>query len=354
LYSTLKIDNRLYTFPELRREIDNGVLFGSGSEWECDLSSFLKEWIDDKGYVALKTSGSTGTPKRIRLSKNIMIASALRTNTFFQLQKGSNALLSLSANYIAGKMMIVRAIAGGFNLIVAKPSPAPEWEGNIAFAAMIPLQVQSLLASAEGKKRLASIDKLLIGGSPVTYSLEKELRELPVNTYLTYGMIETVSHVALCRIEKNGTEEQIYTALPDVVFSVDKRGCLVIEAPYLSNKPFVTNDVVRLLSSTSFIWLGRWDNVINSGGIKFFPEDIERKIAGLPDVRYYITSLPCELLGQQIVLKIEDTEWSEDRKKTFLQQMTSRLTKYEIPRHILFETKFEETKTGKIKRGGGS
>jgi len=350
MYSTIRINSRLYDFPELKSAIDSGILFGSGTEWEKDLSSFLKEWMDGKEYVTGRTSGSTGAPKTIRLSKNAMIASALRSNRFFQLQKEDSALLCLPVSYIAGKMMVVRAIVGGLNLITVSPSSTLEWDGNVAFAAMVPLQVQALLATGKGRKRLCSIDKLLIGGSPVSDLLVKELCELPVNVYLTYGMTETVSHIALCRIDKNGMKEKVYTALPDVVFGADDRGCLIIEAPYLQDEPFVTNDVVKLLSNTSFIWLGRWDNVINSGGFKLFPEDIERKIAGMLDARFYITSLPHRLLGQQIVLKVEDSPWSEEKKRLFFQQLKSRLTKYEVPREILFVDKFEETGSGKVKR----
>jgi O-succinylbenzoic acid--CoA ligase len=322
----------------------------SAAEWENDLSLFLKEWANEKDYVIGQTSGSTGTPKTIRLSKKAMIASAIRTNQFFQLKKGDNVLLCLSANYIAGKMMIVRAIVGGLNLVAAPPSSAPGWEGTVAFAAMVPLQVQTLLATEEGKKRLASIDKLLIGGSPASESLERELCDLPVNAYLSYGMTETVSHIALCRMEKNSAKEKIYHALPDIAFSSDERNCLIIRAPYLQPEPFVTNDVVTLHSETSFSWLGRWDNVINSGGIKFFPEKIERKIAGLLAARFYVTSLPDTLLGQRIVLKIESQPWSDAEKKSFLRQAALLLSTYEIPKQILFVNKFEETGTGKIKR----
>jgi len=315
-----------------------------------DLVSFLKEWQNNEEYVTAQTSGSTGTPKTIYLSKKAMIASALRTNQFFQLKKEDKVLLCLSVNYIAGKMMVVRAIVGGLNLIAVPPSSSPDWEGSVAFAAMVPLQVQTLLASEEGRKRLSSIDKLLIGGSPVSESLERELCELSINAYLSYGMTETVSHVALYKIEKKETNEKIYHALPGVVFSTDDRNCLVIYAPYLQVEPFVTNDVVTLFSETSFAWLGRWDNVINSGGIKFFPEEIERKIADLLPARFYITSFPDALLGQQIVLKIESKQWSDAEKKIFLQKIALRLSKYEIPKQILFADKFEETSTGKIKR----
>ncbi len=345
-----KINNHLYDFSTLKQAIDSKTLFNSEVEWERDLAFFLKEWMNGEEYVTGKTSGSTGIPKTVRLSKKAMIASALRTNQFFQLKQGDSVLLCLPANYIAGKMMIVRAMVGGFNLLAVPPSSLPGWVGEIAFAAMVPFQVQALLGSEEGKKRLCSIDKLLIGGSPVPESLERELCEFPVNAYLSYGMTETVSHVALCRIEKENERKKIYHALPGIAFSTDDRHCLVINAPYLQPEPFVTNDVVTLFSGTSFSWLGRWDNVINSGGIKFFPEEIERKIAGLLTSRFYITSLPDPLLGQQIVLKIESQPWNDAEERAFLQQIALCLSKYEIPRQILFVDRFEETAMGKIKR----
>lgn len=350
MYSSLKINNRLFSFEALKQAIEKENLFDSGIEWERNLALFLNEWLNDKTYVTGKTSGSTGVPKEIRLSKKAMIASALQTNAFFGLQENDKILLCLSANYIAGKMMIVRAIVGGFNLILSPPGSAPKWTDSVDFTAMVPMQIQSLLATEEGRARLCMAKKIIIGGSPVSESLENEIRKLPIDSYLTYGMTETVSHVALSRIEKKAPSNRIYNALPDVTFRTDDRDCLVISAPYLQAEPFITNDVVKLLSGTSFSWLGRWDNVINSGGIKLFPEEIERKISDLIDSRFYITYHPHKLLGQQVALKIESPSWDEATKTLLLKRIAPRLTKYEMPKQILFVDKFEETMSGKIKR----
>jgi O-succinylbenzoic acid--CoA ligase len=306
--------------------------------------------MNDEAYIEAKTSGSTGTPKSVRLSKKAMIASALHTNRFLGLRENDKALLCLSTRYIAGKMMVVRAIVGGLNLIAVPPVALPEWDDSIAFTAMSPMQVQALLATQEGRSRFCKIGKVLIGGSPLPESLGKELSLLPPDCYMTYGMTETVSHVALSRIEEGQTSERIYHALPEVTFTIDNRNCLVIHAPHLQEAPFVTNDVVKLFSETSFVWLGRWDHAINSGGIKLFPEEIERKLASLIDVRFYITALPHELLGQQVVLKVEGEAWTDSQQARFWQQVKSCLSKYELPKQIIFVEKFEETATGKVKR----
>ena len=329
-------------------------------KWQQDLAAFLNDWSDDKTYILGKTSGSTGIPKTIRLSKKAMVASALRTNRFFQLKANDPVLLCLPVNYIAGKMVIVRAMVGQLNLIAVPPVSLPQWEGDIALAAMVPMQVHNLLADKEGRKRLSTVSKLLIGGSSVSESLIDKLLDFQVDSYLSYGMTETVSHVALCRVKDKKDKEDkedkrmIYTALPDVFFTIDDRNCLVVHAPHLQEegqaKPFVTNDVVELLSESSFCWLGRWDHVINSGGIKLFPETIECKISHLIDSRFYITSSPDEILGQQLILKVESPAWSEPEMALFRQKAAALLSKYEIPKKIVFVDKFEETDTGKVKR----
>jgi O-succinylbenzoic acid--CoA ligase len=320
----------------------------SGEQWENDLFLFLKEWFNRDEYIRGKTSGSTGTPKDIKLSKKAMVASALRTNSFFHIEKDAKLLLCLPVNYIAGKMMVVRAITGGVDLITVSPSSQPDWNEKIDFAAMVPMQVQSLMESRSGINKLNTIRKLIIGGSPVSPTLEKRLCELSTSCYLTYGMTETVSHVALCNIEKDS--EHIYRALPDIHFRQDERDCLIIDAPYLQPEPIVTNDIVRLISETSFSWIGRWDNIINSGGVKISPEAVENKISDLIKTRFYIASVPHELLGQQVVLKIEDSPWNKDTENIFYEKIKTRLSRYEVPKQIIFQEKFEETSTGKMKR----
>jgi O-succinylbenzoic acid--CoA ligase len=343
-----RINGHLFDPALLTQTDESNPLFTQGEQWEKDLFLFLKEWFDKNDYVSGKTSGSTGTPKRIKLSKKAMLASAERTNSFFRLAKDTNLLLCLPVNYIAGKMMVVRAIAGGCNLITVAPSSLPDWTGQIDFAAMIPMQVQLLLENEQGKYKLDSIHKLIIGGSQVSRTLQNKLSQLSTSCYLTYGMTETVSHIALCKIGKN--EENIYRALPGIHFRQDERNCLLIHAPYIQPEPFVTNDMVRLISDTSFVWIGRWDNIINTGGIKISPEDVEQKISELIESRFFITSVPDELLGQKVILKVEGAPWKADTQERFYKKISTLLSRYEIPKQIIFEEKFEETSTGKIKR----
>lgn len=319
--------------------------------WEgTPIASFLNEWNNSEDYVVGHTSGSTGTPKEIRLSKKAMKASARLTNQHFGLKEGDNILLCLSTEYIAGKMVIIRAIEGGLNLVVSETKSLPEWDGDLAFAAFVPLQIEALLhTSQETRDRLKKIGAIIIGGSPLSQSLQKELLELGVsNAYITYGMTETLSHVAVARIEKG--KEPTYNALKGITFGTDNRECLTISAPHLQSEILTTNDVVELIGPTSFHWKGRWDNVINSGGVKIFPERVEKKISSLISERFYITGEPDDRLGSRVVLIIEGDEWDENRVRSLQERIGQVVMRYEKPKKIAFVKKFEETKTGKIKR----
>lgn len=322
----------------------------SGSIDNPDVVSFLNEWLDSREYVIGRTSGSTGTPKEIRLLKSDMEASARLTNEFFGINNHSVLLLCLSPDYIAGKMMIVRALLAGANLLVVKPSSSPlkETDRPIDFAAMVPMQVQESLADPVTRDKISCIKQLIIGGAAVSPALESALSGFPVRCFSTYGMTETVSHIALRELN---TAYPGYTALGDVSFSQDDRECLCIHAPHLSNTDFVTNDIVRLSGETRFEWLGRFDNVINSGGVKLFPEEIEKKISGLlSGKRYYVTAVPDERLGQKAVLVIEDKSWSEDRIAFLKKTLKSVLSVYQVPKEVRFIPYFRETYSGKIIR----
>lgn len=315
-----------------------------------DLVSFLTEWFEDREYVIGHTSGSTGAPKEIRLLKSDMEASARLTNEFFGINADSVLLLCLSPNYIAGKMMIVRAIVAGANLLVVRPSSSPlkEIERPIDFAAMVPMQVQETLADPMSRNKFFFVKQLIIGGAAVSPALESALSEMPMRCFATYGMTETVSHIALRELN---TDYAGYTALGDVTFSQDDRMCLCIHAPHLSNACFVTNDIVRLSGKKRFEWLGRYDNVINSGGIKLFPEEIEARLSGsISDRRYYVTGVADERLGQKAVLVIEDEHWDELRIASLMQTMKLLLSPYQIPKEIRFVSHFQETYSGKIIR----
>lgn len=320
----------------------------SSDEENEKLRQFFKDWADERDFILGKTSGSTGDPKTIKLSKRAMLASAELTNSFFNLKAGDSILLCLSVNYIAGKMMLVRAIAGGLNVVVAKPSSEPDWKGSVALAAMVPMQVQQLLSSAKGRNALSMVENLIVGGSPLSRDCAEKLSDLPVNAYMTYGMTETVSHVALSKIGRE--TRPVYTAMRGVRFSLDNRGCLVISAPHLSEENVVTNDVAELISDMSFVWKGRFDNVINTGGVKVHPEVVEDSLRGMIDRRFYVMAEPDVKFGEIVVLKIEGTPLSDDLLRKLQSDMARRLSKFERPKKILFLAKFRETDSGKVIR----
>ncbi|MCB6972860.1 MULTISPECIES: AMP-binding protein [Butyricimonas] len=337
---TIKINGIRYTTPEALQAIDNP-----------DVVTFLQEWYDDKDHVTGHTSGSTGTPKTIRLSKQDMLASAKITNAYFDIHSESRLLLCLSPSYIAGKMMIVRSILAGADLIVVPPSSSPlkNLEQDIDFAAMVPMQVETCLATPETAEKFSRIKQVIIGGAALSPVLEERLQQVPTRCYSTYGMTETVSHVALRDI--NGVKKSPdYFALGNVHFETDERQCLIIHAPHLHQQTFTTNDIVNLVDTTRFEWLGRHDNVINSGGIKLFPEKIEAKIALLMKQRFFIMPEEDTRLGQRTVLVIEDIPWDKAGKKRLQEQLKQLLHPYEVPKKIYFREHFTETYSGKVIR----
>ena len=316
-----------------------------------EVIAFLQEWYNEKEEVIGHTSGSTGKPKEIRLLKKDMIASASLTNEYFHIGPQSRLLLCLSPTYIAGKMMIVRNILSGADLITIKPtsSPLQNIEDDIDFAAMVPMQVETTLANPETRSRFARIKQVIIGGAAVSPTLEQHLQELPTRCYGTYGMTETVSHIALREI--NGERKSsAYFALGKVSFSTDERGCLIINTPHLQQQRFITNDIVRLVDTTHFEWLGRHDNVINSGGVKLFPESIEARIASFLSQRFFITAEDDCRLGQKAVLVIESLPWDEAECQQLLSRLKSCLSPYEVPKNIYFQEHLTETYSGKIVR----
>ena len=316
-----------------------------------EVVSFLKEWFDPNEYVIGRTSGSTGKPKEIRLLKKDMLASARITNAFFEIGQETNMLLCLSPSYIAGKMMIVRALTAQANLWVTPPSSSPlsHFSGAIDFAAMVPMQVDTTLSTPETAKRLNRIRHVIIGGAATSPLLHKKLQYISSRCFGTYGMTETVSHVAL-RYHNGPQASDPYFAIGQVRFATDDRDCLVIHTPHLHTGTFTTNDIVRLIDERHFEWLGRHDNVINSGGIKLFPETLEQKLAPYIAQRFFITSQPDDYLGEKAVLVIEDAPWDKKRCTALKKQIKQLLPPYEVPKNILFQNPFRETYSGKVIR----
>lgn len=315
-----------------------------------EFAKFVSDWFDDSLYMTAQTSGSTGVPKTIQLLKSDMRASAQMTNRFFNINSTSTFLLSLSPNYIAGKMMIVRWLEAGAEMIEQSPSSNPLnvlLQTQVTLSAMVPSQVINILNDSASLAQLSKIENMIIGGAPLDSVTEKRISEISLNAYATYGMTETLSHVALRKV---GAEES-YFALPGVTFSQDERGCLKINVPHLSIKEVATNDMVDLIDQTHFIWRGRFDNVINSGGVKIFPEEIEKLIAPYIKERFYIIGTPDTLWGEICTLVIEADEWSQGKQQSLLMQLKEALPKHKSPKQIKFIPVFAETYSGKVKRG---
>jgi o-succinylbenzoate---CoA ligase len=306
-----------------------------GEDFEKPVGDFLLDWFDSKDYIEMQTSGTTGSPKTISVSKQAMVHSAIATGDFFDLQPGDKALHCLPVKYVAGKMMLVRAMILGFDLEFTAPSSHPLRNNDLDydFVAMVPLQAQNSVTE------LKRVKKTIIGGAAINKTLEKQLLKLKTEVYETYGMTETITHIAA---RKLGVKA--FTVLPDVTISYDDRNCLVIHAPRISDDVIVTNDIVELVNENQFIFLGRMDNVINSGGIKLIPEQIEQKLANKIYQRFFIASKPDAELGERVILVVEGA------KQDFEATLYDELDKYEKPKEIVFLPKFKDTSTGKIMR----
>ena len=318
------------------------------------LEEFLAEWHNDSPTLLVHTSGSTGQPKPMLVEKRRMKASARMTCRFLGLQPGDTALLCMSLDYIAGKMMVVRALTCGLELITVPPSgnPLGTVAGHIDFAAMVPLQVYNSLQVPEECERLKTIRHLIIGGGAIDAELERALADFPNPVYSTYGMTETLSHIALRRL--NGPERSDwYTPFDGVRLSLNDDGCLVIDAPTVHDGTLVTNDIAELrlplrsemAGKVAFRILGRKDNVICSGGIKIQIEEVERLLRSCVRVPFIITKVPDVRLGEQVVMLTESSDTA-----TLQAICRNVLPKYWLPRHILTVPHIPMTATGKPAR----
>lgn len=315
------------------------------NSWQNDIFTFLENWFDDSEHILTHTSGSTGQPKEIHLSKNVMRNSAFMTNSFFNLVSTKTALLCLPASYIAGKMMLVRAIIGGYNLISVEPSANPfeTITQAIDFTAITPYQ---LIYSANTLKQV-QIQHCIVGGGHVSAKMEELVATCSTLFYETYGMTETASHIALrCFNGKN--KSNYFKALNGVSIRQDERNCLAILAPHLLEKEIITNDIVELRNDNEFRWLGRADSVINSGGIKIHPEQVEKKLESFLNDAFFISSLPDEILEHKIVLIIESDKFSAEKERELLINLKNAVSKYEMPKCILYSTHFERSTSNKI------
>ncbi|MET3537251.1 AMP-binding protein [Chryseobacterium limigenitum] len=319
----------------------------SQTEFEKKVTFFLEEWLSDSETVKVQTSGSTGVPKIFEIEKQKMINSAVMTCDFLGLKEGNTALLCLPVEYISGKMMMVRSFERKMKLIVADPSlkPLENLEEEIDFCAMTPLQVENSL------DKLYLIKNLIIGGASVSASLKNSISEVlsrsPTTNYIfeTYGMSETLSHIALKQLMPKA--EDYFTAFENVSITKDERGCLQIFAPNVNSGILQTNDLVEIKDGNKFRFLGRIDNVINSGGAKIFPEELEALVKKEIPNEVVFLGVNDESLGQKLILVIEG-EKSND--------LIEKITKIPFgknfykPKEIIFINEIPRTANGKVNR----
>lgn len=341
LHPQFRLNGEAFPSAEALKERAN-YLIENGKDDEVAIGKFILEWLDENDFITVKTSGSTGIPKNIKLQKNHVFNSAEATVKYFDLTENTKALLCLSSEYIAGKMMLVRAMTAGWDLHTTAPekNPLENIDDAFDFSAMVPYQVFHSL------KDLHKVKKLIVGGGAVPAELDQQLQKIKTRVFATYGMTETISHVAVRPM--NGKEKSaIFSALPEVNFSLKENNCLQIHATEISEESIVTNDVVELISPTSFKFLGRADNVINTGGVKVHPEVVEEKLSLHINLPFFIASEKDEALGERVILIIESEEYFQ--LKDFFTAFKS-LSTYEKPKHIYSVSRFIYTETGKIKR----
>lgn len=314
--------------------------------FEQSVKDFLSNWYDATDYMMAQTSGSTGKPKPIKLTKNNMRKSAQMTCKYLRLKKGHTALLGMPVTYIAGKLMLVRAADIGLKLFCHEPTSTFYWDDfatqykmdSIDFVALTPMQVEKSL------EFVSHCNKLIIGGAPLSEKVKKDLYPMKNEVYETYAMTETITHIAFKQVpnQKFPTVNPYFEIFDEVKIDQDDRQCLVIHTPY-DGLVVTTNDVVELIDERHFNWIGRADNIINSGGIKLFPEQIEEKLKPFISSAYFITAKADDLLGQKLVLVIEGDEVEINLKE-------ADLTKYQFPKEIIFIPEFPRTESGKIQR----
>jgi O-succinylbenzoic acid--CoA ligase len=315
--------------------------------------AFCKDWLAGKDRFVQATSGSTGVPKLQEITRQQLESSARATGAFFGVDSEFKLLCCLNPAYIAGKMMLVRALVWDCEITLVEPNAAPLASQEEAFdlVAMVPLQVETILSSPSNLEKLKAIQTVLIGGAPLSDSLHKALNKEGIVAWQTFGMTETVSHIALAPI---GTGELIYEALPGVEIGVSESQCLWIQSAMSGAEKIETNDSVELRSKTTFVWLGRADFMVNSGGIKLFPEQLEKKInpwmsERYPGVSYFFFGEEDDRLGQRLVLYVEG-EASQFNLEALEEGLKKLLGKFEVPKKINLLPQFTYTETGKINR----
>jgi O-succinylbenzoic acid--CoA ligase len=340
-----------FSRPELRAlSLEKMSTIGT-PPWEREIWSFILKWFSNEKSIEVTTSGSTGKPKPIELTKEKMSESAKKTIAFFKLENGNSALLCLPVKYIAGKMMIVRALVGGLNLEFVEPGSCPDLSGftQIDFAAMTPMQAANMVNEEESARNLQKVKKLILGGSALPLGLEDSLQDFENEIWQTYGMTETITHIALRKVNGKNHSEW-YQTLPGVKVEAGENDRLQISYPGIGIENMLTNDVVEFNKNGQFKLVGRFDSVVNSGGVKLFPESIEKKIENLFENAFFLTGIPDEILGERLVLVVEGVEPDSKTYSTLMDKLKTTLSGFEVPKEIIFLKTLKRTGNGKLIR----
>ena len=354
LPTSLLLNGREFSYASLRQTPTPPV---SLNGYEAKVLELLRQWLLGAHEFGLRTSGSTGQPQLITLKRRQLAASAARTGDYFDLGPGDRALVCLNCDFIGGKMMLVRGLERDLHLTIVEPHADPFDEvaadAGFDFAAFVPLQLRAVLAAGRAG-RLNGMRAILVGGAGVEPSLLTEIQQLTVPVYLTYGMTETASHVALRRL--NGPDASPhYRGLPGLHLGQDERGCLTVRGDVTDDQLITTNDRIELLDKHTFDWLGRVDFVINSGGVKVQAEKVELVLdVALAELgqsrRAFVAGQPDERLGQAVTAYVEGEPLPTPLEKRLLALLGERLGKYEVPKRVGYLPAFKTTASGKLDR----
>ncbi len=351
-FTTLTIDGRTHRGAEIGAWAEELVERHHNAAWCAELRDVLHMLTHDDGSISARTSGTTGEPKELRFSASDLSASARLTGHTFHLKHGERALLCLPCNFIAGRMMLVRAFIIGLDLHVVDPS-GPVLEkldptDRFRFAAMVPQQLHRALQDDRPRVE-RQFDTILLGGGPVSAALEQDIRGLNVRVFHSYGSTETLTHVALRELSSGATTSAL-SAIGDISFDEDARGCLIINTPHLSFRRHVTNDLVDLLDDRRFVWKGRYDNMVLSGGRKINPEALEARTAGILPYAHYFAAYEEDGLGQALLLVLESERPAAELTSELNELLQAELGRQELPRRLIILSHFPRTSSGKIIR----
>jgi len=356
LPDSLLLNGREFRYADIQQYPANSPTDLNG--YEARVLDFCRQWLNGAQEFGLRTSGSTGKPQLVQMKRQQLEASARRTGDYFDLGPGDRMLVCLNCEFVGGLMMLVRGFERRMHLTIVEPHADPlalvSAEAQFDFASFVPLQLHAVLEAGHAP-RLNEMKGILVGGATVTSSVVERLQTLKAPVYLTYGMTETASHIALRRL--NGPQAtSTYRALPGISIGQDARGCLTVRADVTQDQLIVTNDRVQLLDAHTFEWLGRVDFVINSGGVKVQAEKVEQVLEvvlaelGEPQRRAFVAGRPDSRLGEQVTAFLEGTALPSAQQEQLLQLLGQRLNKYEVPRAVVYVPQFSSTTSGKLDR----